>query len=66
MFAVGLALLIPFTSFVFLKCFINPLDALAISATYGLVSAVTFLMAMQFLSTLQKDTGRLPEGQQIR
>lgn len=49
MFAVGLALLIPFTSFVFLKCFINPLDALAISATYGLVSAVTFLMAMQFL-----------------
>ena len=50
-FAVGLALLIPFTSFVVLKRVINPLDALAISATYGSVSAVTFITATQFLET---------------
>src|SRR6056300_1059531 len=50
-FAVGLALLIPLMSFVFLKRVINPLDALAIAATYGSVSAVTFITATQFLET---------------
>ena len=30
---------------------IKPLDALAISATYGSVSAVTFITATQFLET---------------
>ena len=50
-FAVGLALLIPFASFVVLKRVINPLDALAISATYGSVSAVTCITATQFLET---------------
>ncbi|HAN80325.1 MAG TPA: sodium-dependent bicarbonate transport family permease [Gammaproteobacteria bacterium] len=50
-FAIGLALTIPFFSFVLLKRVINPLDALAISATYGSVSAVTFITATQFLET---------------
>lgn len=43
MFAFGLALVIPFGSFIMLKSVMNPLDALAISATYGSVSAVTFI-----------------------
>ena len=51
MFAFGLALVIPFVSFIVLKSVINPLDALAISATYGSVSAVTFITATQFLET---------------
>ena len=50
-FAIGLALIIPFVSFIVLKRVINPLDALAISATYGSVSAVTFITATQFLET---------------
>ena len=50
-FAVGLALTIPFLSFVLLTRVIKPLDALAISATYGSVSAVTFITATQFLET---------------
>lgn len=45
MFAFGLALVIPFVSFIVLKRVMNPLDALAISATYGSVSAVTFITA---------------------
>ena len=48
MFAFGLALVIPFVSFIVLTSVINPLDALAISATYGSVSAVTFITATQF------------------
>ena len=51
-FAIGLALAIPFVSFMVLKRVINPLDALAISATYGSVSAVTFITATQFLETM--------------
>jgi len=39
------------TSFVFLKRIINPLDALAIAAIYGSVSAVTFNTTTQFLET---------------
>ena len=50
-FAVGLALAIPTLSFVLLTRVIKPLDALAISATYGSVSAVTFITATQFLET---------------
>ena len=47
-FAIGLALVIPLVSFIVLKNMIDPLDALAISATYGSVSAVTFITATQF------------------
>ena len=50
-FAIGLAVTIPCFSFVLLKRVIKPLDALAISATYGSVSAVTFITATQFLET---------------
>jgi hypothetical protein len=56
-FAVGLALLVPFASFVILKRVIKPLDALAISATYGSVSAVTFITATQFLETNGREYG---------
>ena len=49
MFAFGLALVIPFASFIVLTSMINPLDPLAISATDGSVSAVTFITATQFL-----------------
>ena len=48
MFAFGLALVIPFVSFIVLTSMINPLDALAISASYGSVFAVTFIKATQF------------------
>ena len=44
-FAIGFALVIPSVSFIVLTSVINPLDALAISATYGSVSAVTFTTA---------------------
>ena len=47
-FAFGLTLVIPFVSFIVLTSVINPLDALAISATYGSVSVVTFITATQF------------------
>ena len=47
-FAIGLALVIPFVSFIVLKNMINPLDALAISATNGSVSTVTFITATHF------------------
>jgi hypothetical protein len=50
-FATGLALVIPLVSFIVLENMIDPLDALAISATYGSVSAVTFITATQFLET---------------
>ena len=51
MFAIGFALVIPSVSFIVLTSVINPLDALAISATHGSVSAVTFITATQFLET---------------
>ena len=51
MFAIGLALAIPFELYGIEARVINPLDALAISATYGSVSAVTFITATQFLET---------------
>ncbi len=49
--AVFMALLVPALSFFVLKVFIQPIEALAISATYGSVSAVTFITATQFLET---------------
>lgn len=50
-FAVLLALVVPVIGFYLLKRLVEPLDALAISATYGSVSAVTFITATQFLET---------------
>lgn len=46
----GLALVIPAVSYLFLRRFLNGFDSAAVAATYGSVSAVTFVTATQFLS----------------
>ena len=55
--AVLLAILVPLAGFALLKRFVPPLDALAIAATYGSVSAVTFITATQFLETASVEYG---------
>lgn len=52
-----LALLIPALAYVVLKRRINGYDAAAIAATYGSVSAVTFIAATTFLSTQGDEAG---------
>lgn len=47
--AIGLALAVPAIGYVLLRRFLNGFDAAAIAATYGSVSAVTFITAVQFL-----------------
>ncbi len=47
--ALLLALLLPALDYLFLKRAVNRFDAAAIAATYGSVSAVTFITAMQYL-----------------
>ena len=47
--AILLAILIPLMGYWFLKRFLNAFDAAAIAATYGSVSAVTFITAAQSL-----------------
>lgn len=47
--AVFLAVLIPFMGYQILKRLTDPFNAAAIAATYGSVSAVTFMTAVQFL-----------------
>jgi len=47
--AIFLAILIPSMGYQFLKRITGPFDAAAIAATYGSVSAVTFMTAVQFL-----------------
>ncbi|MFP5430604.1 MAG: sodium-dependent bicarbonate transport family permease [Gammaproteobacteria bacterium] len=47
--ALLLALLLPALDYLFLSRVVNRFDAAAIAATYGSVSAVTFITAMQFL-----------------
>ena len=49
--AVALAVLIPVLGYQLLKRFLTGYDAAAISATYGSVSAVTFITAVQYLET---------------
>jgi hypothetical protein len=55
--AVAMATGIPLLSYVFLKKITTRFDAAAIAATYGSVSAVTFITAVQYL-----DTHSLPYG----
>jgi hypothetical protein len=55
--AVAMASVIPLLSYVVLKKIIGRFDAAAIAATYGSVSAVTFITAVQYL-----DTHQLPYG----
>jgi hypothetical protein len=47
--AVLLAVLIPISGYRILKRFLSPYDAAAVAATYGSVSAVTFITAVQYL-----------------
>ena len=51
--ALLLASLIPIANFLLLRRWIQPFDAIAIAATYGSVSAVTFITATQFLDLNQ-------------
>jgi uncharacterized protein len=49
--ALGLAVVVPALGYVLLRRFLNGFDAAAIAATYGSVSAVTFITAVQYLDT---------------
>ena len=55
--AIVLALLIPALCFLVLRRRVNAFDAAAISATYGSVSAVTFVVASQFLASRGEEAG---------
>lgn len=47
--ALGMAILVPVLGYLLLRRFLNGFDAAAIAATYGSVSAVTFITAVQYL-----------------
>lgn len=49
--AITLAIVIPLAGFVILKKVLGELDAAAVAATYGSVSAVTFVTAVQYLDS---------------
>jgi uncharacterized protein len=49
--ALGMAVLVPVLGYLLLRRFLNGFDAAAIAATYGSVSAVTFITAVQYLDT---------------
>lgn len=49
--AVLLAVLIPLAGYSVLKRFLSPYNAAAVAATYGSVSAVTFITAVQYLES---------------
>jgi hypothetical protein len=51
--AMGLALVIPAVGYAVLQRMLSPFDAAAVAATYGSVSAVTFVTATQFLENQQ-------------
>ncbi len=55
--AIGLAFAVPALGYAMLRHFLNGFDAAAIAATYGSVSAVTFITAVQYM-----DTQGLPYG----
>ena len=49
--ALSIAILVPVLGYLTLRRFLNGFDAAAIAATYGSVSAVTFITAVQYLDT---------------
>jgi len=49
--AILLALIVPAIGYQVLKRFVAPFDALAVAATYGSVSAVTFITAVQYMES---------------
>ncbi|WP_353427075.1 sodium-dependent bicarbonate transport family permease [Polynucleobacter sp. MWH-UH19D] len=55
--AVFLAILVPLMGYVILRTRLNTFDAAAIAATYGSVSAVTFITATQVLSQYRIEYG---------
>jgi uncharacterized protein len=55
--AILLAIIVPAISYQLLKRFISGFDAAAVSATYGSVSAVTFITAVQYLESHQLPYG---------
>ncbi len=55
--ALGLAFVIPACAYFLLRRFLNGFDAAAVSATYGSVSAVTFITAVQHLDNLDMAYG---------
>jgi hypothetical protein len=55
--AIMLAIIVPILGYFFLKKKLNNYDAAAIAATYGSVSAVTFITASQFLDLNQISYG---------
>ena len=55
--AIMLALVIPAVWFMVLRRRVNAFDAAAIAATYGSVSAVTFVVASQFLASREVEAG---------
>ena len=55
--AVGLAVLVPLLGWFILRRWLPPFDAVAVAATYGSVSAVTFITAVQVLEERGVPTG---------
>lgn len=55
--AVALAIIVPLIGFSIVRRMVNGFDAAAIAATYGSVSAVTFITATQFLEKQGVDYG---------
>lgn len=55
--ALLLATVVPLMGYLLLRRFLNGYDAAAIAATYGSVSAVTFITAVQYLDTHAIDYG---------
>ncbi len=55
--AMLLALLVPLWSYAILRRRVHPFDAAGIAATYGSVSAVTFVAASQFVASRGDDAG---------
>ncbi|MCZ8256187.1 MAG: sodium-dependent bicarbonate transport family permease [Polaromonas sp.] len=55
--AFGLAVLVPLAAYALLRRHLNGYDAAAVSATYGSVSAVTFITAAQYLDARNIEYG---------
>jgi hypothetical protein len=55
--ALSLAIIVPVLGYVVMRRFVSGFDAAAIAATYGSVSAVTFITAVQHLDTQSIDYG---------
>ncbi len=55
--AIGMAFLVPLLGYQLLKSQVGRFDAAAVAASYGSVSAVTFVTAMQYLESQQMPAG---------